>query len=140
MSDATITYEAVQIFPDVLVGVTACPVMVTVGVVIVSEAVNVSVIVSPTLANPEFELPVVTVVDKSVGGTVSQVKLKVEEFELPALSVAVNLITYAPSNEAETVVETAPGVPKVITPGPDTAVQEYVAIPELGAGSVTVPV
>lgn len=49
-----------------------------------------------------------------------QVNVNVSEFELPALSEAVKLITYVPLASAEIVVLRDVDVPKVIAPGPET--------------------
>ena len=70
----------------------------------------------------------------------SQVKVKVELLELPALSMTVNLMTYTPSTEAEILVVKVFKELKVITPGPDTILQIVVDIPDDGDGSVAVPV
>ncbi len=55
-----------------------------------------------------------------IGATSSQVKFTSSYAELPAASVAVNLITKLPFVSEDTVVSTAVAVPKVIVPVPDS--------------------
>ena len=77
-------------------------------------------------------------VSVKMGPVVSQVKLKLDECELPAVSVAVILMTYAPSWLAEMVVLVAVGVPKVMVPGPETIDQVWLAMGEAPAVTVAV--
>ena len=58
-----------------------------------------------------------------VGAVASQCRVTVSLALLPAASVAVNCNTYVPSLEADTVVDKAVGLPKVIVPGPEALAQ-----------------
>ena len=76
----------------------------------------------------------------TTGDVVSQIRLNVDEEELPTLSVTRSLITYVPSVFAEIVVFADVDEPKVIVPGPETFDHRYDAIPEVTSLAVAVVV